>query len=91
MLENCNADVIRFTDMTGTQVSIKNSSVYTMDLRDSHIDHLVLDNVTLYTDLKYSDAIIGEIEQHSLIFGHDINIDKEGSDIEIKPNTILEN
>jgi uncharacterized protein YjbI with pentapeptide repeats len=89
-IENCHVSAIRFTDSTGKYISLKNVSTYSMDFRDSKIDRLILDNVSVRGKVKYQNTNIKNFESKNVSFGMNIKVWNENSNIEIKPNKILE-
>jgi uncharacterized protein YjbI with pentapeptide repeats len=89
-IENCHVSAIRFTDSTGKYISLKNVSTYSMDFRDSKIERLILDNVSVRGEIEYTKTQVDKLEQNNLSFGKKIDIYREGSNLEIKPDIILE-
>ncbi len=89
-IENCHVSAIRFTDSTGKYISLKNVSTYSMDFRDSKIENLILDNVSVRGKIEYTKTQLDKLEQNNLSFGKKIDIYREGSNLEIKPDIILE-
>lgn len=88
-IENCHINALRITDLEGSNVSLKNLSTYSADLRDSKMDTLIMDDVVVNFEIEYTDALVNKIEQNNLSFGKGIEIYREGSNIEIKPDKIL--
>lgn len=89
-IENCHASSIYFSSSEGSLVSIKNSSAYEIDFRKSKIDHLILDNVEVATSLTYHKSNIRKLDAKDITFEKGIEISNDDSNIEIKPNKILE-
>lgn len=88
-IENCYVSAIRFTDSTGKYVSLKNVSTHSMDFRDSNIEKLILDNVSIRGEIEYTKTQLGKLEQNNLSFGRKMDVYREGSNIDIKPDKIL--
>ncbi len=89
-IENCHVTSLTFFDSKGKTVIIKNASAYDMDFRDSNIENLILENVKIHRKVKYQDTTIGNIEQKNLSFSKDVKVWNENSNIEITPDSWLE-
>ena len=89
-IENCHVSALRITNLEDSNVSLKNISTYSMDLRDSKIDKLLMDHVTTRSKLKYDDAQVKDLKSSNVFFGKNLKIWNEGSNIEIKPDKILD-
>lgn len=89
-IENCHVSEISFSSSQGSLISIKDSSAYGMDFRNSKINHLILDNVKVTTRLKYNNSNISKFEARKITFENTIQIWNEDSNIEIKPDVVLE-
>ena len=90
-IENCkNVSSIFFADSFGKTVIIRNSSTYDMDFRKSKIEHLILENVQVRSYIEYTNTNIDSLETKNVSFRKGIEIYKEGSNIEITPDTWLD-
>ena len=89
-IENCHVNAIRITDLDGSDVALKNVSTYSMDFRGSKIEKLVMENVRVEFEIEYTDTVVNTFEQKNISFGKKVDVYREGSNIEIKPDKILE-
>jgi mannose/fructose/N-acetylgalactosamine-specific phosphotransferase system component IIB len=89
-IENCHVTDLSFSSTSGKKVSIKNSSTYVLDFRGSKIESLILENVKVIQKIKYDEADVQNLESNNVTFGKNIKVWKEDSNIEIKPDKILE-
>jgi uncharacterized protein YjbI with pentapeptide repeats len=89
-IENCHVVSLTFGMSRGKLVSIKNSSAYEMDLRSSTIEELILENVSVRSEIEYTDTKVEVVRQNNLSFDKDIEIYRDGSNFELKPDTVRE-
>ena len=89
-ISNCDVSDLSITNASGKKVVIKNSSAYVMDLRESQIEHLILENVRVFRKMKYQDTSIKNLEAKNVSFRKDIKIWKDDSNIEITPDSWFE-
>jgi hypothetical protein len=89
-IENCHVTDLSFSSSSGKHVSIKNSSMNVLDFRKSNIENLILDNVSVRGEIEYTKTKLGNLKQNNLSFGKKIDIYREDSNVEIKPDKILD-
>jgi uncharacterized protein YjbI with pentapeptide repeats len=89
-VDGCDVAKIVFGRSTGKTVIIKNITTHDMDFRESNIEHLVLENVKIYRKLKHQKTTIQQLETKGITFRKGIKIWNEDSNIEITPDSWLE-
>ncbi len=89
-IENCHVTDLSFSSSSGKYIRIKNSSMNVLDFRKSDIEKLILDNVSVRGKVKYQNTNIKNFESKNVSLGMNIKVWNENSNIEIKPNKILE-
>ncbi len=90
-VENCqNLGALFFADSVGKTVIIKNVTTHDMDFRESNIEHLVLENVQVRSYIEYTKTQVKDLTLKNVSFRKGIEIYKEGSNIEITPDSWVE-
>ncbi len=90
-VENCqNLGALFFADSVGKTVIIKNVTTHDMDFRESNIEHLILENVQVRSYIEYTKTQVKDLTLKNVSFRKGIEIYKEGSNIEITPDSWVE-
>jgi uncharacterized protein YjbI with pentapeptide repeats len=89
-VENCDVAKIVFGRSTGKTVIIKNVTTHDMDFRESNIEHLILENVQVRSYIEYTKTQVKDLTLKNVSFRKGIEIYKEGSNIEITPDSWVE-